>query len=173
MDQAQQDPNQQQRRFNVKVYQLQEEQNPAGVFDYPKIEPTSEKSGYVVNNDGMFKYQITRNDEINSQQLIKGKFDDVIFLQSKSIGFLGSSATSQILRFVGDGDNCVQFCKVDMTDGEKYSFEVDMYESKLATQVSDNEVIIFYDTSEAMKSFVTISDPSSTKNSKLAYYTFN
>ena len=162
----------QQRRFNVKVYQLQPEINPAGVFDYPKIEPISEKSGFVVNNDGLFKYQITRNDEILSQQLISGKFDDVIFLQSKSVGFLGSSVSSQILRFVGDGDNCIQYCKVDMIDGEQYRFEVDMYETKLATQVSDNELIIFYDTTQAMKSFVKINDPSRTQNSKISFFTF-
>jgi hypothetical protein len=36
------------------------------VFDYPKIEPTSEKSGFIVNNDGLFRYQISKNDEILS-----------------------------------------------------------------------------------------------------------
>ena len=106
------------RRFNVKVYQLQPEQERVGIFDHPKIEPTSEKSGFIVNNDGLFKYQISKNDEILSQHLLTGKFDDVIYLQSKNVGFIGSSATSQILRFVGDGENCIQFCKVDMVDGE-------------------------------------------------------
>lgn len=160
------------RKFNVKVYQLQPEKSPAGVFDYPKIEPISERSGFVVNNDGLFKYQITRNDEIISQKLVSGKFDDIRFLQSKSVGFIGSSSTSQILRFVGDGENCVQYCKVDMTDGEQYRFEVDMYETKLASLVSDTEILIFYDTTEAMRSFVKISDPTPTRNSKIAYFTF-
>lgn len=68
------------RRFNVKVYQLQPEQARSGIFDYPKIEPTSEKSGFIVNNDGLFKYQISKNDEILSQHLLTGKFDDVIYL---------------------------------------------------------------------------------------------
>lgn len=160
------------RRFNVKVYQLQPEQSRTGIFDYPKIEPTSEKSGFIVNNDGLFKYQISKNDEILSQHLLTGKFDDVIYLQSKNVGFIGSSSTSQILRFVGDGENCIQFCKVDMVDGEQYKFDVDMYETKLATQVSDNEIIIFYDTDDAMRSFVKISDPTYTSNSKIAYFTF-
>ena len=86
---------------------MQPEQARAGVFDYPKIEPTSEKTGFIVNNDGLFKYQIGKNDEILSQLLLTGKFDDVIYLQSKNVGFLGSSATSQILRFSGDGENCI------------------------------------------------------------------
>lgn len=160
------------RKFNVKVYQLQPENSPAGIFDYPKIEPISEKSGFVVNNDGLFKYQITRNDEIISQKLIIGKFDDIRYLQSKSVGFIGSSSTSQILRFVGEGENCVQFCKVDMTDGEQYRFEVDIYESKLATLVSDTEILIFYDTTDAMRSFVKLSDPTSTRNSRISFFTF-
>jgi hypothetical protein len=142
------------------------------VFDNPKIEPTSERTGFIVNNDGLFKYQIGKNDEILSQLLLTGKFDDVIYLQSKSVGFLGSSATSQILRFTGDGESCIQFCKVDMIDGEQYRFDVDMYESKLATQVSDNEIIVFYDTDDAMRSFVKISDPTYTSNSKITYFTF-
>lgn len=47
-----------------------------------------------------------------------------------------------------------------------------MYETKLAAQVSDNEIIIFYDTDDAMRSFVKISDPTYTSNSKIAYFTF-
>ncbi len=59
-----------------------------------------------------------------------------------------------------------------MVDGEQYKFDVDMYETKLATQVSDNEILIFYNTDEAMSSFVKISDPTFTSNSKISYFTF-
>lgn len=38
--------------------------------------------------------------------------------------------------------------------------------------MSDNEIIVFYDTDDAMRSFVKISDPTYTSNSKITYFTF-
>lgn len=99
-------------------------------------------------------------------------FDDVIYLQSKGIGFLGSSSTSQIVKFVGDGKRPVQFCKVDMSEGEFYKFKTDIYESKLAVRVSNNEILMFMDLDDAMSRFSKVEDPSATEKSRIAYFTF-
>lgn len=93
-------------------------------------------------------------------------------MQSKGFGFLGSSSTSQIVKFVGDGKRPIQFCKVDMDEGEYYKFQTDIYESKLATRVSNNEILIFMDLDDAMSKFTKIEDPSATQSSRISYFTF-
>lgn len=93
-------------------------------------------------------------------------------MQSKGFGFLGSSSTSQIVKFVGDGKRPIQFCKVDMDEGEYYKFRTDIYESKLATLVSRNEILIFMDLNDAMSKFSKIEDPSATETSRISYFTF-
>ena len=47
-----------------------------------------------------------------------------------------------------------------------------MYETFLAAQAADNEILIFYDTKVALKSFVKLEDPTPLHGSKIAYFGF-
>jgi len=122
---------------------------------------------------------ITANDEIATKMVLegshlfnKGDFDDLIYLQTKSIGFIGDSKGNKIHRFAGDCSEVTLFCNVDMEEGERFRFEVNISETVLAAQVSNNEILIFYDTNEALSRFVKVVDPSAFHGSKITYFTF-
>jgi len=64
-------------------------------FIEPRIEPVTQNVGFVICPEGLSKYSInSQTGDLKSQLLIPGSFDDVLFLQSKGYGFLGSSKTS-------------------------------------------------------------------------------
>ena len=88
------------------------------------------------------------------------------------MGFLGSSETSQIVQFHGEARKPIQFCKVDMDDGETYRFAKDISESILAAQVSNSEILVFMDLSDATNNFVKIRDPSAQVNSRIGFFCF-
>jgi len=59
-----------------------------------------------------------------------------------------------------------------MSEGETYKFKIDSHESKIACLVSNTEILVFLDMSQALNAFTKIEDPRKSQNSRITFFTF-